>query len=58
MEENNNIDRLKDEPAGVHGPETTTGPEAAVEKGQIKEKEKEPEIDIKQVPMDGVCGGY
>ena len=22
------------------------------------EKEKEPEIAIKQVPMDGVCGGY
>ena len=26
--------------------------------GEAAEKENEPEIDIKQVPVDGVCGGY
>jgi hypothetical protein len=26
--------------------------------GTDVEKEKEPEIEIKQVPVDGVCGGY
>jgi hypothetical protein len=26
--------------------------------GETVEKEDEPEIDIKQVPVDGVCGGY
>lgn len=26
--------------------------------GAGHEKEKEPEIAVKQVPMDGVCGGY
>jgi hypothetical protein len=26
--------------------------------GANVEKDKEPEIAVKQVPMDGICGGY
>jgi hypothetical protein len=38
-------------------PKATEDP-AEPEDAAKLEKEKEPEITIKQVPMDGVCGGY
>jgi len=31
---------------------------ARTDEETVKEKEKEPEIPVTQVPMDGVCGGY
>jgi hypothetical protein len=54
VDERNDTDRKKDEPATQPVPETNTGTEESPE----AEKEKEPQIPIKQVPMDGICGGY
>jgi len=54
VDERNSTDRKKDEPATQPVPETNTGTEDTPE----AEKEKEPQIPIKQVPMDGICGGY
>jgi hypothetical protein len=41
-------------------PETPKVPETPVERDAADEdeKEKELQIPIQQVPMDGVCGGY
>jgi len=41
-------------------PETPKEPENATESPEADkdEKTKEPEIPIRQVPMDGICGGY
>ena len=56
MEERKGITKDNDNRTTPNVPETPAEPdEAAVVE---KEKEKEPEIAIKQVPMDGVCGGY
>jgi hypothetical protein len=56
MEERKNVTADKGDPATPKAPETPAEPDAAAE--NEKDKEKEPQIDIKQVPMDGVCGGY
>ena len=41
-------------------PTTPKVPEIPVERDAEAEdvKEKEPQIPIRQVPMDGICGGY
>jgi len=54
MEERTGITGFKGDPATLHLPETTTEPDDAAE----VEEEKEPQIPIKQLPVDGVCGGY
>lgn len=41
-------------------PEIPKEPERAPDPPEASkdDKEKEPEIPIRQVPMDGICGGY
>lgn len=56
MEEPEGIEKEKDKPSAGTVPEAPAEPDGSTEAG--KEKEKVVEIPIKQVPMDGVCGGY
>lgn len=62
MDERTGSTSVKDDPASTPVPGTTTEPGDAgtaesTEEAE-KQKEKEPEIAISQVPMDGICGGY
>ena len=56
MDDHITTDPVKEDPSVGQVPETATLPDDPVENGE--DKEKEPKIEIKQVPMDGVCGGY
>ena len=52
MENRDGITKDKGNPATPNVPETPPVPDDAAE------VEKEPQIPIQQVPMDGICGGY
>jgi hypothetical protein len=54
MDDHITVDPVKEDPVVEQVPDAAVVPEEAVEDG----KDKEPKIDIKQVPIDGVCGGY
>lgn len=54
METRNTTTKDNGNPATPKVPETPVERDAANEDG----KEKELQIPIRQVPMDGICGGY
>ena len=54
MKERNDIPKDTDNPDTPHAPE----PPAEPDEKPGTDKDKTPPIEIRQVPMDGVCGGY
>jgi len=56
MTEPSDVNQIEDKPAAQKAPEPGKEPDKTDE---TKEKEENvPQIPVKQVPMDGICGGY
>lgn len=55
MTEPNDVNRIEDKPATTKPSEPDKEPDKPDEAG---EKEDVTQIPVKQVPMDGICGGY
>lgn len=55
MTEPSGVNRNEDKPATRNAPEPGKEPDKTDE---TKEEENAQQIPVKQVPMDGICGGY
>ncbi|MDO9309213.1 MAG: hypothetical protein Q7V04_09140 [Deltaproteobacteria bacterium] len=55
MTEPSDVNQIEDKPAARNAPE----PGKELDKtDETKEEANAPQIPVKQVPMDGICGGY
>ena len=55
MTQPSDVNRIEDKPATKKPSEPVREPDKPEETG---EDEDVPQIPVKQVPMDGICGGY